>query len=327
LATVIVSYIRWKQSQGARFEKGQWLLKKLLRQTKDIPLKRVTPKHVSAVLDGYSIAPDTWWRNYQTLRAFFQFWMARRHLTMLPMPRARTAVPPPFRPYIYTTGELKRVIKCIEQNHDSKARRLDDLTLKTIVLFLYGTGAIVNEALNLRSSDVDLEQGLVTLRRVSSGKARTVPIGHTLRDCLSNYFAASPHKKGTDEFVFLNRRRVRVPVNTLIHNFRLLCTRAHLHQQHGISITPGMHDLRHTFAVHCLDAWLKKRKDLRTMLPVLSSYMGHVMWRSTEQYLRLVPGRFWKQLSRLGPIETSQDSTIKLHDERSKIRPALFSTL
>jgi hypothetical protein len=40
------------------------------------------------------------------------------------------------------------------------------------------------------------------------------------------------------------------------------------------SITPGLHDLRHTFAVHTLEAWVKRGKDINRMLPVLSGYMG-----------------------------------------------------
>ena len=63
-----------------------------------------------------------------------------------------------------------------------------------------------------------------------------------------------------------------------------------------------MHDLRHTFAVHCLEAWLREGKDLRQKLPVLSGYMGHAILKTTEQYLRLVPERFVKSLSRLQAV-------------------------
>jgi hypothetical protein len=37
----------------------------------------------------------------------------------------------------------------------------------------------------------------------------------------------------------------------------------------------------------------------RPMLPVLSGYMGHAILKSTERYLRLVPGRFVKSRSTL----------------------------
>jgi hypothetical protein len=60
-------------------------------------------------------------------------------------------------------------------------------------------------------------------------------------------------------------------------------------------------------AVPCLEAWLREGKDLRQKLPVLSGYMGHAILKSTEQYLRLIPGRFVKSLSSL------QAPPIRLH--------------
>jgi len=60
-----------------------------------------------------------------------------------------------------------------------------------------------------------------------------------------------------------------------------------------------MHDLRHTFAVHCLEAWVRKDKDLQQKLLLLSGDLGHATMKSTELYLRLVPGRFVKSLATL----------------------------
>src|SRR4029077_4784348 len=100
-------------------------------------------------------------------------------------------------------------------------------------------------------------------------------------------------------FRFATRDGSPLRCNTLRYNFVRLCARARIHQEHSYSPTPGMHDLRHTFAVPCLECWLREGKDLRQKLPVLSGYMGHAILKSTELYLRLVPGRFVKSLSSL----------------------------
>ncbi len=50
---------------------------------------------------------------------------------------------------------------------------------------------------------------------------------------------------------------------------------------------PRLHDIRHTFAVHVLQKWIKEEEDLTAMLPILSTYMGHKTVRSTALYLRL----------------------------------------
>ena len=51
-----------------------------------------------------------------------------------------------------------------------------------------------------------------------------------------------------------------------------------------------------------------RRKDIHRMMPVFSGYMGHVMPRSTEEYLHLVPGRFRKPLAKLASTKTLSES-------------------
>ena len=55
---------------------------------------------------------------------------------------------------------------------------------------------------------------------------------------------------------------------------------------------PRIHDLRHTFAVHCLQKWVEAGEDLNAKLPYLSAYMGHAGLYSTQQYLRLTAEAF-----------------------------------
>ena len=48
-----------------------------------------------------------------------------------------------------------------------------------------------------------------------------------------------------------------------------------------------LHDLRHTFAVHCLKSWVRSGTDLTVALPYLSTYLGHTGLKGTQHYLRL----------------------------------------
>jgi integrase/recombinase XerD len=45
---------------------------------------------------------------------------------------------------------------------------------------------------------------------------------------------------------------------------------------------------RHSFAVHALLRWYREGEDVRTKLPLLSTYMGHVSIASTQYYLRFI---------------------------------------
>ena len=50
---------------------------------------------------------------------------------------------------------------------------------------------------------------------------------------------------------------------------------------------PRVHDLRHTFAVHCLKRWVRAGVHTAVTLPYLSAYLGHAGLKNSQRYLRL----------------------------------------
>ena len=313
LSTATNKYATWKQERGIRYVKGTELLKSLRRRTGDVQLAEISPETILRFLNASKMAPDTWWRIYQMLRAFFQFWVSRGKLKRLPMPRPRAAIPPPFRPYIFTKFELRNLLSAIEA--DRTHRTFSRETFKCMVLFLYGTGALIHETADAKVSDIDFDRLSVTLRRVQRGVKRTVPISTGMRTLLLNYVRVTASVRKADDSLFVANDGSSVGRVNLAYNFKQRCLKSGIRQQQRVSITPGLHDLRHTFAVHTLEAWVKRGKDINRMLPVLSGYMGHVMGRSTELYLRLVPGRFREPLSKLAPMRSLIRATAPLKRE------------
>jgi integrase/recombinase XerD len=280
--------------RGVRFARGEGALRTLLRSAGDRQLKNVTPKQISTYLDGSRMSAYSWWREYQIIRSFFQFWLSRDKLARLPMPRPQAALPTPFRPYIFSRTELVRLLLAIE-----RTPLFDPLTMRTLLLFLYGTGVRLYEAISLRVSDIDFPNNLMSLHQPDGGRKRMLPIGRTLRNALDLHLQSNAQQRGTTDLVFVTRDGKCLRSHTLRYNFVRICARARIYQGHSYNPTPGMHDLRHTFAVHVLETWVREGKDVRQKLPVLSGYMGHALLKSTELYLRLVPDRFAEPLSKL----------------------------
>jgi len=54
-------------------------------------------------------------------------------------------------------------------------------------------------------------------------------------------------------------------------------------------VLPRVHDLRHAFTVSCLLDWYRSGVDVAAMMPVLSTYLGHVNPASTYWYLTATP--------------------------------------
>jgi integrase/recombinase XerD len=298
LSHAIERYLAQKHLDGVRFANGEGVLKRLLGKLGDRPLQQVTTSQVTSYLQAAKTLPVSWWAKYRLLKIFFSYWMMRGEMNALPMPRPRPAHRPPFKPLVFSKSELHQVFGTI-QSHSQKGRwTIEPITLRTVLLFLYGTGTHINEVLSLAEADVDLTKKLITLCRDPARSTRTIPIGSSLRASLSLYLAHSRDRRRQGAGLFVDREGrslTRARLNFAFDRVRRFAARV----EPGIRLA-SLKDFRHTFAVHCLNRWLNEGKDLRQMLPILAVYMGHVKWTWTEQYLSATPERFWNQLSHLG---------------------------
>ncbi len=299
LSYAIEQYVARRHLDGVRFRNGERVLANLLRKTGDRLMHRVTGLQVTSYLLEPRCSPATWWAKYRVLKRFFSYWMMRGELRTLPMPRPRPAYPPPFKPLVYSKLDLQQLLEVIASHRKTGSWRLEPITLRTVLLFLYGTGALINETLSLTEGDVDVRNDLVTLHREGTVGKRTIPIGPSLHNLIRLYLAFSRDRRRPGAGLFIDKQGQSLRTLTLSYAFQRVRRIATIHLKDGKHLA-SLKDFRHTFAVHCLNRWINEEKDLRQMLPALAAYMGHVKWTWTEQYLSSTPERFWKQLSHLG---------------------------
>lgn len=190
-----------------------------------------------------------------------------------------------FVPYIFTHSQIRSIIKTADETEPWEAAKNMHLSLPVIFRILYGCGLRVSEAVSLQCRDVDFEGGILTIREAKTGKDRLVPLSGSVRDACAAYAGKTWWEKDTDYFFPAPDRTMISPV-TVYQRYRRYLEKAgipHGGKGHG----PRLHDIRHTFAVHVLQKWIREGADLTAMLPVLSTYMGHKAVRSTARYLRL----------------------------------------
>jgi len=91
-------------------------------------------------------APTRWWeRKHYTLRDFFAYLVARGHMSASPLPELAPRIPRSFEPYIYSREELQRLLDSTEILADNCCP-LQHTMFRTLLLFLYNTGARATEA-------------------------------------------------------------------------------------------------------------------------------------------------------------------------------------
>jgi integrase/recombinase XerD len=108
----------------------------------------------------------------------------------------RTEVPPPGlipakwqrpRPYIYSDKQVAAVVARAAKLRSHYGLR--GWTFSTLFGLIAVTGLRINEALKLDDDDVDLDAGVITVKRGKNGKARFVPIAPSTVNRLAAYRA------------------------------------------------------------------------------------------------------------------------------------------
>lgn len=148
----------------------------------------------------------------------------------------------------------------------------------------------VGETVRLDRDDVDLDQGLLTIRNTKFGRSRQIPLHPTSVDALAAYAhrreERRPRPKCPSFFTSsIGTRLLRDNVSTV---FPRLVRDAGLTSLHRTR-PPRLHDVRHSFAVRCVIRWYRDGVDVEQRLPVLSTYLGHVAPSTTYWYLTGVP--------------------------------------
>ena len=193
-------------------------------------------------------------------------------------------------PYVYSREEVRRLLDGLER-HARHARQIDADTLRTLILLLYGAGLRSGEARRLTLADVDLRESVLTVRRSKFFKTRLVPAGPQLAGGLAAYAgrrARRPLPEGRNSSFLANRDGTPLAEITVINSFARLRRRVGIHGVEGC-LRPGLHSLRHSFAVHRVTAWYREGADVQRLLPVLSTYLGHARLSSTQVYLSMTP--------------------------------------
>jgi site-specific recombinase XerD len=293
LKKLIEQYIAFRQLLGASFKTNACQLRAFVRA---VGLKSdvadVSAKQVNAYLRGNSPLTSTWHIRYNALRGLYRYALSRGLASEIPLPAIVPKRPPPFVPYIYSRDELRRLLKAAIECRHHPLRRAEPVTLRTIVLLLYGAGLRISEAVHLDCPDVDLASNLLKIRDSKFSKSRLVPLGSVLAQALADYATwrrtIHPQSDPQGPF-FIGRTGERLNRTTFEVAFRRVCAWAKVHRTAGVRHQPRLHDLRHTFAVHRLTAWYQQGADVQRLLPQLSVYLGHACLSSTQVYLTMTP--------------------------------------
>lgn len=151
-------------------------------------------------------------------------------------------------------------------------RMIDNFKHRTIIMFLYSTGARVSECVNIKLTDIDSKRMQVNIQYGKGLKQRKVPLSPVLLKTLRLYFIEYKPK----DYLFEGAKGKGSHLG--ITAVRTICKNARFRTpQIKKAYTP--HTFRHSFATHHLEQG--------TNLLVIQRLLGHSCLTNTLKYLHV----------------------------------------
>jgi len=248
----------------------------------------------------------TWARRLSMVRGFAAWLSTVDPRTQVPafgLIPARRRRP---KPHIFTEQETTRLMTEAGRLSESKGPRA--LTYVTLIGLLYATGLRPAEALALDRRDVDIENGILSIRETKFGKSRFVPVSESTRAALVDYAKkrAEIWPQPRTEAFFISSSGERLVGSAVRRTFARISCNIGLRTPSGKRRSgrgPRLQDFRHSFATRRLIEWYRAGRDVGQELPKLATYLGHVDVHHTYWYIEAVPELLQLATERLGACQ------------------------
>lgn len=238
----------------------------------NLKLENVTLEQLhtfAASLHEYGITPRSQARVLSGVRSFFRFLVLDGVVESDPTELLEWPSLPEHLPVVLTLEEIDRIEDSIDLSKAEGARN------RAIIEVLFSCGLRVSELVNMKLSDLYLEDR-VLLVRGKGNKERLVPVSNKAIADLKRWFFdrnLMKIKPGEDDYVFLNRRGAHLTRTMILIMVKRQAEEA------GIKKTISPHTFRHSFAT----ALLQGGADLRS----IQAMLGHEKIDTTLVYTHI----------------------------------------
>jgi integrase/recombinase XerD len=271
------------------------------RRIGNVDLRQIKVEDLTSYFSNFPDRSSESVDKYLLLSRFFHYWQLRGEMGAIALPTKPTRVRQSFVSYIFTSEEIRKLLASTTHTQRRANCLIDPSTFRMFLLMAYATGSSVKELLSLRRMDVNLVSRRISIHGKFSPKAREIPIGLSLRRLLAEYSRGRFSNAQSTCYLFRDKHGDAIKPSIATHNFNRLCRIAGVRRRDGVNRSPRLLDLKSTFAVHRIGAWIKQGQNLNRMLPALAAYMGQAGLGATGSYLRMTPERLKASLNLLSP--------------------------
>ncbi|WP_406543440.1 tyrosine-type recombinase/integrase [Clostridium ljungdahlii] len=190
---IAMEYVNYKHSLGFKYPLGEQgklnsLLKYIYNYSKSEPKYEMSQE----LVEKYAVRNTSDSKHHlhakqSTIRQFAIF-LNLKGIPAYIYPKELVKTSEDFVPYIFTIEEIQKIIyaaDCIKPNKNKFVNT--PLIYPAVIRVLYGCGLRISEALSLKFTDVDLENGILVIMNGKNNVSRLVPMSKSLQQYLIAY--------------------------------------------------------------------------------------------------------------------------------------------
>ena len=196
-----------------------------------------------------------------------------------------------YVPHVFSEEEFMQMVSAADNFGWGIIRPTRSAKVFPILLrILYGCGLRLGEGLSLEWEDIDLEHGIITIRKAKNMKQRFVPMSNSLTELLTLYKKKVRSENICTDYLFESHYAPYKPFkNNSFYDWfcKVLKTAGICYsKQTRTERGPCPHCLRHTFVLHSFLKSEGEGRKFEDTSAFLSAYLGHDSTKDTDKYLR-----------------------------------------
>ena len=248
------------------------------KDTSDLKVSDI--KDFILIQSEYGLSASTILRRLSSIKNFYLF-LSSEKIIDISIPKLEGPKLPKKLPLVLSEEEVESLLDAPDMSKKTGVRD------KAMLEVMYSSGLRVSELINLKLSQIDFENGIITL--IGKGnKQRSIPIGEFALDYLNRYISEvrSKSRFKRSNYVFLNKDGSPI---SRVYFWKQIKKYA---EMAGIEKDISPHTLRHCFATHLLE----NGADLR----MVQEMLGHSNIATTQIYTHVSSKRIMSAYDKYG---------------------------
>lgn len=226
------------------------------------------------------LKPRSIYRMMESIRQFYKFLNSEDFVKTNPTMYLAAPKIPEILPGLLSFDEVTTLLNSVNSQDEMSVRN------RAMLELLYATGLRVSELINLKFSNINLEEGFLKVLGKGS-KERIIPFGNKAKEFIQIYIRKRKPRSDEEDSIFISRLGRKISRVEFWRQLKNIAKKA------GISKNITPHTLRHSFASHLLSGGA----DIRFVQEML----GHSSISTTQIYTHLDNNKLRQQHKKFHP--------------------------